>query len=182
MNFTTVDMILLCGIVMIGWWMIFQSPLYGLDSLSVDRARVNTDESLSVLRAVSRRQFDNETESISDKKDKAFNVAVTSADEASEAAEQIVQGQIDELDNQLRKLETLCHSVESIDSGELAELKSELVMMIEIITEVSTHILSSTLSVQDKLLEVECTLNEIGLEAESTGELAESAASVVGLA
>jgi len=82
----------------------------------------------------------------------------------------------------LRKLETLCHSVESIDSGELAELKSELVMMIEIITEVSTHILSSTLSVQDKLLEVECTLNEIGLEAESTGELAESAASVVGLA
>ena len=175
-------MILLCGIVMIGWWMMFQSPLYGLDSLSVDRARANTDESLSVLRAVSRRQFDDEPESISDKKDKAFNIAVTSADEATDAAEQILQSQIDELENQVRRLDNLRQSVDSIDSSEIAELKSELVTMIEIFTDVSTRISTSTQSVQHKLLEVESMLNEIALEAESTGELAENAASVVGLA
>ena len=182
MNFTTVDMVLLCGIVMIGWWMMVQSPLYGIDSLSVDRARANTDDSLSVLRAVSRRQFENETESISDKKDKAFNVAVTSADEATDAAELILQSQIGELENQVRRLDNLRQSVDSIDSGDLTEFKSELTTMIEIFTDVSSRISTSTISVQTKLLEVESMLNDIAQEAESTGELAENAASVVGLA
>ena len=182
MNFTSIDMILLCGIVMIGWWMMFQAPIFGLDALSFNRSSAPTDESLSVLRAVSRRQFEEEIESISEKKDIAFNSAVSSADEATDAAEQIVQNQIEQLDNQMRTLETLRQSVDSINSGDISELKSDLVKMIDVFSEISSKISISTTTVQVKLLEVERILNDLELEAESTGELAENAASVVGLA
>lgn len=181
MNFTTIDMFLLFGIVLIGWWMMFQSPMFGLDSLSVDRARAATDDSLSMLRTVTSRKS-NVDDSILDKKDMAFNVAVSSADEATIEAEQKIQSQIDELDNQVRRLDNLRTSVDSIDSGELAELKSELVEIINVFTDVSSRISNSTIVVQQQLMGVENILNEVALEVESTSELAENAASVVGLA
>ena len=105
MNFSTIDLILLFGIVLIGWWMIFQSPMFGLDSLSVDRARAATDDSLSMLRTVASRKLGDD--SILDKKDRAFNVAVSSADEATVAAEQRMQSQIDGLEKQVRRLDNL---------------------------------------------------------------------------
>ena len=180
MNFSTIDMILLFGIVLIGWWMMFQSPMFGLDSLSVDRARAATDDSLSMLRTVASRKLGDD--SILDKKDKAFNVAVSSADEATVVAEQKLQSQIDVLENQVRRLDDLRASVDSIDSGELTELKTELVEMINVFTDVSSRISNSTIEVQGQLLGVEKILNEVALEVESTSELAENAASVVGLA
>ncbi len=180
MNFSTIDLILLFGIVLIGWWMMFQSPMFGLDSLSVDRARAATDDSLSMLRTVASRKLGDD--SILDKKDKAFNVAVSSADEATVAAEQRMQGQIDGLEKQVRRLDNLRESVDSIDSGGLAELKSELIEIINVFTDVSSRISNSTIAVQEQLLGVENILNEVALEVESTNELAENAASVVGLA
>ena len=181
MNFSTIDLILLFGIVLIGWWMVFQSPMFGIDSLSVDRARAATDDSLSMLRTVASRKL-NDDDSILDKKDRAFNVAVSSADEATVAAEQKMQTQIDELEKQVRRLDNLRESVDSIDSGGLTELKSELIEMINVFTDVSSRISNSTIAVQGQLLNVENILNEVALEVESTSELAENAASVVGLA
>jgi hypothetical protein len=181
MNFSTIDMILLFGIVLIGWWMMFQSPMFGLDSLSVDRARAATDDSLSMLRTVANRKVGGD-DSILDKKDMAFNAAVTSADEATDVAEQKIQSQIDELENQVRRLDNLRESVDSVDSGELAELKTELVEMINVFTDISSQISNSTIAVQGQLMGVENILNEVTLEVESTSELAENAASVVGLA
>jgi len=181
MNFSTIDMILLFGIVLIGWWMMFQSPMFGLDSPSVDRARAATDDSLSMLRTLGNRKIGGD-DSILDKKDMAFNAAVTSADEATVVAEQKIQIHIDELENQVRRLDNLRESVDSVDSGELTVLKSELVEIINVFTDISSRISNSTIAVQGQLLGVEKILNEVALEVESTSELAENAASVVGLA
>jgi uncharacterized protein YpuA (DUF1002 family) len=181
-TFSTIDIVLLAGIFVIAWWSLMQSPVSGSDSLSMDRARVNTDESLSMLQAFRRDGVENSTDSIAEMKDEAFNTAVRSADEAADIAEHALETQLIELGNQVSRLTELRQSMESTDSADMSEFKNDLDEVINAFTDASTRIESSTGMLQAQLMRVDGLLIELAHEVESTSELAEKASTVVGLA